>query len=232
MPSGSPGPLQARDGRPGPAPPVPARTCPGAEADPADEAAAGQRGAAGPDPALARVHADEAAGAAGLHGHQAGASARRRGLLAAARRRALGAVTVVEAEEAAGLHELAEVGAELGGAQRGRDTAHQAVANGGGGAAITGATAGRRHLGPPGRRVTASGRAVMTLAAGAREWAPPGGGGALQAGGGAGSPGGARPGGPQALGITGPQGGRRPWRWQGVAQAPGGGYRPWGCPGG
>lgn len=80
--------MRGSDARQSPLPPpVPARTCPGAETDPSDEAAAGQRGAAGPDPALTRVHADEAAGAAGLHGHQAGASARRRrGLLAAAPR--------------------------------------------------------------------------------------------------------------------------------------------------
>lgn len=137
-------------------PPPGARTCAGAEADPADEAAAGQRGTAGPDPPLARVHADEAAGAAGLHGHQAAASARRRGLLTVPRRRTLGAVPVVEAEEAAGLYELTEVGAELCGAQRGRDAAHQAVPNA---AAIT---AERRHLAQPARR------ALMTSVAEAR----------------------------------------------------------------
>lgn len=124
----------------------PRRTCPGAEADPADETAAGQRGAAGPDPAPARVHADEAPGAAGPHGHRTAAGIGRRGLhIAASSRRALGAVAVVEAKETAGLQELAEVGAEMGRAQRGRNAADQAVP-GSSGAAIRAFTAGRRHL--------------------------------------------------------------------------------------
>lgn len=51
----------------------------------------------------------------------------------------------MEAEEAAGFQELAEVGTELRGAERGRDAADQAVP---GRAAIAAATAGCRHLGP------------------------------------------------------------------------------------
>lgn len=51
----------------------------------------------------------------------------------------------MEAKETAGLQELAEVGAEMGRAQRGRNAADQAVP-GSSGAAIRAFTAGRRHL--------------------------------------------------------------------------------------
>lgn len=51
----------------------------------------------------------------------------------------------MEAKETAGLQELAEVGTEMGRAQRGRDAAYQAI-TGGSDAAIRDFTTGRRHL--------------------------------------------------------------------------------------